>query len=169
VSVSSVGQNQISKGFFDIKEFKKWMNGQKVHAEITQLGAEKILTIDSIQNPQIQGYQIYYDPVSYKINKMIVGMMRLSPLDDDAAEVTPQKNDEMQEKDTQDLELSTINAYTYYLEIIYQESHPLTLLDGKFRPSAKILKINKDVVELQSAYKDYQLINMMESPEPITN
>jgi hypothetical protein len=100
---------------------------------------------------------------------MIVGMMRLSPLDDDAAEVTPQKNDEMQEKDTQDLELSTINAYTYYLEIIYQESHPLTLLDGKFRPSAKILKINKDVVELQSAYKDYQLINMMESPEPITN
>jgi hypothetical protein len=152
--------------FFDIAEFKKLLEEQKANAVVTQLGDEKIITIDSIQNPSVQGYRIYYNPATYTINKLLVGMLRLSPLENDeissisepASDEIPEEKAEKNEKENSDEagEIE-IEAFTYYVEIIYSrtERRPMTIKE--FNPEEKFIRRNGKQIELTEAYANYEL------------
>jgi hypothetical protein len=148
---------------FDIDAFKKLMVSQKAHAVITQSGNEKMITIDSIQDPQIQGYRIYYDPQTYKIEKMLIGMVRLTPLEDPGqenyTETTAGKAPGQPVNETEEDEDTELTTYSYYVEIHYNEGHSLALQKGQFNPVQKFVKIGGDKIELQPAYGNYELIN----------
>ncbi len=171
ISLSTAGKQQTSSQLFDMKEFKKIMEEQKANAMVTQSGDEKMITIDNIQHPQIQGYRIYYDPQTYKISKMLIGVLRLSPLsndDENLTEETAASNEkdikEEEKNDTANEEETEIDTYSYYVEIIYKESR---ILDGKkeFDPVKKFLKIGKEKIELQPAFSTYQLLSASEPTE----
>ncbi|MFC0773042.1 hypothetical protein [Terrimonas alba] len=167
ITLSAAGKQQAGTRLFDMEEFKKIMQEQKANAEVTQSGNEKMLTIDNIQHPQIQGYRIYYDPKTYKINKMLIGVLRLSPLTDEeenyiednspVANGSPAKEAETNEAGTE--EETEIDAYSYYVEIIYRERHELSAGEKGFNPVQKFVKISKDKVELQPAFLTYQLLS----------
>lgn len=163
----SKGKQQLSpSGLFDIDQFKKLMQEQHVHAVVTQSGNEKILTVDSIQDQQIQGYRIYYNPQTYQVSKMLIGMLRFSPLDEEEDRVSPdpvaEKNMQKEETGTED-EQPAIETFSYYLEISYRDSHPVSLQNGRFNPLQKFLKIDKGQVSLQTDYSSYQFLNTNES------
>ena len=166
ISLSANGKQQTSSQLFDMKEFKKIMVEQKANAMVTQSGDEKMLTIDNIQHPQIQGYRIYYDPQTYKINKMLIGMLRLSPLageDENYIEndspVTNESAAQEAETNNVNTEETEIDTYSYYVEIIYRESHELSAGEKGFDPVQKFVKIRKDKIELQPAFLTYQLLS----------
>jgi len=153
--------------FFDITEFKKLLEDQKANAVITQLGDEKIITIDSIQNPSVQAYRIYYNPVTYNINRLLVGMLRLSPLENDeitsisepAPDEPVEERSEKTEKENADEPPGDIEieAFTYYVEIIYSrtERKPMTLRE--FKPEEKFIHRNGKQIELTEAFANYEL------------
>jgi hypothetical protein len=164
ISLSAAGKQQIGTQLFDMEEFKKIMQEQKANAEVTQSGNEKMLTIDSIQHPQVQGYRIYYDPQTYKINKMLIGMLRLSPLDEGDENYIETNSPVANESETKEIDKNEVNTeeteidtYSYYVEIIYRESHELLSGAKGFDPVQKFVKINKDKIELQPAFTTYQL------------
>jgi hypothetical protein len=162
ISFSSGTGPSSSGKLFDIGAFKKIMEGQKAHAVVTQSGNERMLTIDSIQDPQIQGYRIYYDPQTYKIRKMLIGMLRLTPLEDPEQEnYTETKTDSPEQpvNETGEDEDIEIDTYSYYVEIHYKEGHSLALQKGQFNAVQKFVKIAGDKIELQPAYSKYELIN----------
>jgi len=161
--------------FFNIRQFKKLMVEQKVTAKVTQLGDEKILTIENIQDPMIQGYRIYYSPINHKITKMLIGMLRLSPLEDENGEINEndksdnsdnnisnrQADNQGQEKNNADDE-PEVNGYYYYVEIIYSTAKPLTMDQQGFNPENKYIRFVNGKVELAKEYQDYELSNSIE-------
>ncbi len=170
VSVSRVRnfkEGSRSTKLFDIEEFRKLMQAQFARAEVTQAGSEKVLTIDSIQHPQIQGYRIYYDPQTHAINKMLIGMIRLSPLEEetqlsDEQENTSQNSEPVTEQTGEERtgDETEIDGYSYYVEINYKETRLLSKDD--FKPLLKFIVTDSKSIKLQPAYSSYQLIRMSE-------
>jgi hypothetical protein len=142
---------------FDLRAFKKIMEKGKAHALVTQVGNEKVLTIDNINDPDIQGYRIYYSPETYRVSKMLIGMARLTPLEDE--------NEEQGEKVEPAAEAGNaeqIDPYYYYLEVLFTQVQPLTLQANDFNPEQKFIRYSQDTLGLAPAYKDYQLLNTIE-------
>jgi hypothetical protein len=146
---------------FDIRNFKKLLHKGGANAQVTQDGNEKILTIDHIADPNIQGYRIYYSPKDYKVHKMLIGMLRLNSLDDEAGVDGNQQSASVQ--DQSDSTGNFITTYSYYLEVIFSQVQHLSLQENEFNPENKfITAINDAGVLLTPAYKDYQLLNTIE-------
>jgi len=169
VSPVSASAGKVSK-FFDISEFKKLMEERKASVKITQLGDQKMLTIENIEDPQVQGYRIYYDPGTYRISKILIGMLRLSPLSDDdngiaelPGSASTNNEDIKTESDKEETDDTTIETYTYYMEIVYNEMKILTVTKQSFNPENKFISKNKNKIELTAAFKNYQLMNSGES------
>jgi hypothetical protein len=168
IAISANEEKNNKQSFFSINEFKKLMEERKASAKVTQLGDQKILTIDNIEDPAIQGYSIYYSPETYRIQKILIGMVRLSPLEDGNENYTDEnitagedenKNPENTKTQEQasDTAQAEINGYYYYLEINYTNIKPLSLKEKEFNPENKFLQITKDKVELTKDYADYEL------------
>ena len=165
ISVSNQDRPGIEQQkLFDIGEFKKLMEKTNAKAKVTQLGDQKILTIENIADPQIQGYRIYYNPDSYQVSKMLIGMLRLSPLTDDEGGIeeapdasTNKIND--QENNSEEPAEDEIETYTYYLEIIYDEMKVLNVSEKTFRPESKFIIKKDNKIELMPAFSKYQFIN----------
>lgn len=148
---------QKNKKVFDIRAFKKVMQKGKVHAMVTRMGNEKVITIDSINDPDIQGYRIYYSPETYQVHKMLIGMARLSPLEDEN-----DSQEEINEPINNTEKEPGITTYYYYLELLFTQIKPLALQIKDFNPEHKFMQITKDSITLTPAYKDYQLLNSIE-------
>jgi hypothetical protein len=142
---------------FSMADFKKIFQEQKANIKVTQLGNEKILTVDSVQDPQIQGYRIYYSPQTYRINKILIGMARLSPLDDEVNQGDQTKGELPNDADDDDS--TGIDEYYYYLEINYLVVNPISIQSGTFNPENKFVKIDGKKIELTPEFKEYELLN----------
>lgn len=172
ISVSDKGASTDKKQqLFDIGEFKKLMKERKAEAKVTKLGNEKILTIENIQDPQIQGYRIHYDPATYRISKMLIGIVRFSPLDEgetqNGDEQVPSVKEEKQTDDAvaEEEAEQAVDTYTYYLEIVYREMTPMNAGASDFHPENKFIRKNGGKTELTPAYGKYQLIVNSQEPE----
>jgi hypothetical protein len=145
---------------FNLKDFKKILEQQKANVKVTQLGDEKMLTIDSIQDPNIQGYRIYYSPTSYKIRKILIGMLRLNSLDEEPEEDANKL--QAGDKSVKPEDQEGVDVYYYYLEINYSEIKALSLHEGEFNPEKKFLKTVGKKIELTDAFEGYQFFNSEE-------
>jgi hypothetical protein len=141
--------------FLDLADFRKIMEQQKANITVTKRGEEKILTIDSLQDPDIQGYRIYYSPGTYQINKVLVGMVRLYSLDEESDNEQIKEKPKYKNPDNMD----EVNEYVYYLEINYSVTKPLLLKPGEFNPENKFVRIDGKKIELAPEFKAYELFN----------
>jgi hypothetical protein len=162
VSLQSSAGNKNTK-LFDIDKFKEMMEKTKAEAKVTQLGNQKILTIENIDDPQIQGYRIYYDPGTYQVSKMLIGMLRLSPLNEDDEGIDKIPEADNNTKNTQSNLDQTIEdeieTYTYYVEITYGELKILSISEEAFHPESKFITIAKNRIELTPAFSKYELLD----------
>ena len=150
---------------FDIRSFKKIMEKGKAHALVTRDGDEKILTIDNIGDPDIQGYRIYYSPQTYRIRKMLIGMARLSPLEDESDnenEGEEEKNNTPATAPQSAGDETEVPTYYYYLEVLFTQVQPLTLKEKDFNPENKFIRVQNGNITLAPALKEYQLLNTIE-------
>lgn len=127
---------------FDIRAFKKVMEKGKARALVTRLGEEKVLTIDHIGDPDIQGYRIYYSPLNYRVHKMLIGMVRLNPLEE-----------------APEIEEEGITEYYYYLEVLYSQIEALGMKEKDFHPEQKFIALKNGQPSLTAEFKDYQFLN----------
>jgi hypothetical protein len=145
ISIAPNGAMSHTNKTFDIRAFKKIMEKGQAQARVTQLGEEKILTIDHIADPDIQGYRIHYSPVNYRIKKMLIGMARLEPLEED--KVGEGSDDE------------TVDTWYYYLEVLFTQVDLLGLNEKDFHPENKFIEVHDGRWSLTPAFKEYQLLN----------
>lgn len=147
--------------FFDIAEFKKTMKEYQAEARVSREGHLKVLTVENIQDPQMQGYKIYYDPNNYQITKLLVGMLRLTPLNDEEgslAETEDQtKSNALDESGSQDSDEEGIITYTYYIEMTYAQRKEMGIRWKDYYPERKFIIQEKNGVLLTPAYSEYQL------------
>jgi hypothetical protein len=144
ISMAPKASLQKANKTFDIRDFKKIMEKGQARARVTQLGGEKVLTIDHIADANIQGYRIYYSPKNHSIRKMLIGMVRLSPLEDDNGQV------------------DELDNYYYYLEVLFTHIQSLELNEKEFTPENKFIQVQNGRIGLTPAYKEYQLVNGQE-------
>jgi hypothetical protein len=147
-----------NKELLNLSDFKKILQEQNANTKVTRRGNEKVLTIDSIQDPDIQGYRIYYSPETYKINRILIGMVRLSPMEDEASAGKIQDDS----SGTNSPGADEIDGYYYYLEINYSTMKPLSLHAGGFNPENKFVRIDGKKIELTPEFKEYRLYNSEE-------
>jgi hypothetical protein len=148
---------------FDIRDFKKILEKGNAHALVTADGDEKILTIDNIPDPDIQGYRIYYSPKDYRIHKMLIGMMRLSPLEDEKEEQPEEDADAPDTSSAPQQDMTEgVNTWYYYLEVAYTQVQPLALTLKEFNPENKFIQVQHGHLSLTQGYKQYQLLNTIE-------
>ncbi len=161
VSVSGVvPQKQGPVSFIDMDLFVKMMERAGAAAKVSLSGHQKILTVNNISDPSVQGYQVFYDPASYRIQKILVGMIRFEPLDpeDDLQGVAGNEQIVMEPENIDTGEFET-EGYAYMLEISY-DKYTLTAISEKdFHPENKFIRINGRKVELAEAFKNYLLTN----------
>lgn len=146
ITLSSAGGMKNIPGLFNIGDFRKLVEAQKASAEVTQSGNLKMLTLENIQDPQIQGYRIYYDPSTYAITKILIGMVRPGPLEET----------ENEKKDNTANEMGDIYAYSYYMEINYNSREVLGRKTA-FNPLARFIFSQGNAFNLQPAYTTYEL------------
>ena len=157
----SYSRNMVSRRggrkVFDIRGFKKLLEKGGAHALVTQNGTEKILTIDHIADPDIQGYRIYYSPQNYQVHRMLIGMLRLYSINDESDETdTPQGA-------TGNSSDSVVTTYSYYLDVLFSQVQHLSLQENQFNPENKFVTAVSDTgVVLSPAYKGYQILNTIE-------
>ncbi len=158
IAVSSVKNSSGKKeDLFNIGRFKELMAERKAEAKVTMLDGQKVLTIENIIDQQIQGYQVYYSPENYQVSKMLVGMLRLTPLTE--GETLPGEQDREPDTDSEDETVDSFSEpYTYYMEIIYTSSKPLGLTKKTFRPEDRFIRVNKNKIELMPAFGHYELV-----------
>lgn len=148
--------NRTNKAF-DIRAFKNVMEKGKAHALVTRDGKDKILTIDNIGDADIQGYRIYYSPETYRIHKMLIGMVRLNPLEDENENGDEDKGNGNNKGDEEE-----ITSYYYYLEVLFTQVQPLALQKKDFNPENKFIQVQNGGIALTPAFKEYQLLNTIE-------
>lgn len=149
--------NKTNKAF-DIRAFKNVMEKGKAHALVTRDGKDKILTIDNIGDADIQGYRIYYSPETYRIHKMLIGMARLSPLEDE----DENENGDEEKENVNKSDEEEITSYYYYLEVLFTQVQPLALHKKDFNPENKFIQVLNGGITLTPAFKEYQLLNTIE-------
>ena len=142
ITIASATGDKARK-FFDMGAFKKLLEEKKANARVTQLENEKILTVDSIQDVQVQGYRIHYDAQTGQIKKMLMGMSRFTPLEEEAP-VTGSEE---------------VTQYYYYVEVDFRNIKPLSVKEKDFNPERKFITLKKGKAELTPAFSGYQLIN----------
>ena len=169
IMVTEAKSGKRQKEFFNLRDFRKNMDERKAEAKVRQLDSLKILTIDHIEDPAIQGYRIYYDPITYRIQKMLIGVLRLSPLNDDQengnvneviGNKTGDDNSDDQEKSTGEDE-GTIKGYCYYLEINYKKAKILSLTESDFNPEEKFISISANGAEIKPAFSNYEFVSAL--------
>lgn len=165
ISLAATPGKVAESQLFDITRFKQLLEEKKANASVTQTDKEKLLTIDSIQDPQIQGYRIYYDPVTFNINKIMIGMVRLYSLDGEESEGSKSAA-EAKESESDEEDIST---YTYYLEISNIKTRAISLVEGHYDPAMKYLDIKGQMVSLRPAFSHFQLINLTGPDEEDSN
>ncbi|HEY0068137.1 MAG TPA: hypothetical protein VGB46_12260 [Flavisolibacter sp.] len=154
VAVSRQQGGQAPAQLFDMEQFKKILEEKKASAKVSLLNGQKIVTIDEIQDPSIQGYRIYYDPATYRIARIEIGMLRYSPLEE-PEETGEKETGDQKPSETED----EIPTYTYYLEVNYTEVKILELKKKEFRPESKFIQAGSTEPELTPTYRDYNLIS----------
>lgn len=152
ISVTHQKQTASQKMIFNPEDFKKILEQKSGIAKVTKEENEKIITIDSIQDASIQGYRIHYDPSTYRVNKLEIGMVRLNSLSDG------EDGNEQEQKVTSE-QNEEVPTYTYLLEVNYEKVIPLSLKKEGFHPENKFININKNIIQLAPAYSNYSLIN----------
>ena len=151
----NVVRHQTNK-LFDLRAFKKVLEKGKAHALVTRNGEEKILTIDNIDDADIQGYRIYYSPQTYRVHKMLIGMVRLHSLDDES-------EDQGEENEQQNATAEDgVTSYYYYLEVLFTRVQPLVLSEKSFNPENKFIQLQNGGITVTPAFKEYQLLNTIE-------
>jgi hypothetical protein len=152
---------QSQAGFFDIAAFEKVLKETNAEAEVTQSGEEKILVVKNIKDPSVQGYAIYYSPRNYHINKIVLQMWQLAPLQEingSSSVDNDSSNDDSNETDKNNAE-AEIDGYYYKLEISYSGID--TLKRNNRAPENKFIKIINNQVRLTPEYSEYELINQL--------
>jgi hypothetical protein len=149
ISLTAMADSKKMSGIFNIADFRKMIEEQKASAKVTEAGGVKMLTLENIQDPQIQAYRIYYDPVTYSISKILIGMVRLEPLEE--------KENEVKEEG--------VFAYNYYMELSYSTRESLrTRVDDVI---SRFLIKRSDSYVLQPAYSSYDLNDFTRQPASI--
>jgi hypothetical protein len=144
---------------FDLRDFKNQLEEKKASISVSMLGNIKILTVDNIQDPTIQGYRIYYTPDQYQIDKIEIGMVRMSPLDTQTEQIDGTTKATNQAT-TSYADEESIDIYTYYLEINYSDVKPLHLKPEQFHPESKVVQYsNNSHYELTPKFREYTLLN----------
>jgi hypothetical protein len=104
----------------------------KIEATLTEKNNKRILTIKSDLNPEIKLSAIYYDPVTYKINKVEIEWWKETMLNEN--------------KDAEKKIWLTVMDYSYPVSpgmpVAEKIKKIITMKDGKAEPTP--------------AYKDYQ-------------
>lgn len=161
IALSYQPPSSVKAQLFNPAEFKKLAEQKGAEAKVTQVGGEKIITIDSIQDPQIQGYRIYYSPSTYQIHKIEIGMVRLSPINDeeDSDDQEQISKPSVDSKDQSKEDDGEPDAYTYLLEVTYSNVKSLSLRKGEFNPENKFITVTKNNIQLTPAYSNYTLLN----------
>ena len=167
IAISSRRNSKMKNDVFDIVKFKKIIGERKATLKVTQLGNQKILTVENIQDPGIQGYRVYYTPVTYRISKVLIGMIRLSPLEEEqspgSSDESPEKQNAATPQNSEEDSVSDdeieIETYTYYVEVDYASVKKLILKEDDFAPENKFFGYKNGKIELTDAYKGYELLN----------
>lgn len=145
---------------FDLATFKRLLEERKADAKVSQTNSGKIITIDNIEDPAVQGYRIYYNPATYQIYKMELGMQRYSPVEELTGPAGENKSDESDKiplnEDQETEENTDLGSYTYYLEVSYSRIQPLAS-GTAFRPEEKFIKITRDTIQLTDEFKGYTI------------
>lgn len=153
---------QEKKSLFSIADFRDLVTRQQGHIQVTRLENQKMITIDDLKDPRIQGYRLYYDPNTYRLRKILVGMERLSALTDDTNEgslTTSEKNINGNKDVSTDSTATGIEPYVYYIEMNYSQVEALHINKEEFHPELKFIKGNKGHEELMPDYRTYELLN----------
>lgn len=156
ITMSSQVEAGKESKLFDLRTFKNLLTKQKANVRVTQYNDEKIITIDNISDPDIQGYRIYYSPQTYRVHKMLIGMLRLSPLEEEK-DVTDQ---ETQEEDT--TSEAGLTEYYYYLEVNFTSIKSMGISSKDFNPERKFFELQEGRTVVAPAFKDYRLQNNLE-------
>lgn len=157
IALSSVTlTEQKPAGLPGIKDLKKVLEQKSEEVKITQTADSKVLTVNNIQDPSIQGYQVFYDPVSYRIKKILLGMIRLSPLQETITGSGNQDASDIQENTSSQ---DGLEAYAYYLEIKFDNTEVRAAGNETFKPEDKFIQFINNKAELQPAYSGYRLLN----------
>ena len=143
------------KQFLDFKKFKELLQNKEAQLNVSKLGEEKVLTVDNVQDPIIQGYRIFYHPDTYRVSKIEIGMVRTQALPE---ETEPGKAEDTSESIIEPKEDDTPSLFTYFLEIEFAEIRELAISIDNFFPERKFIEQTGNEVQLTPAYAGYTLV-----------
>ncbi len=154
------GRNNV----FDFSALRRMMMEQNVQAKVREKNGKKILTIDSIPHPEIKGYQVYYDPLSYKVEKLLIGMSRFTSLTDagnEEKEVGGEFGSDIENRNDinhEELNMGSISTYNYYIEIEYTRKQEFKT-KSLYNPESRFVEFrNANGFEPLPEYQDYEFI-----------
>lgn len=143
-------------GPFDLNDFRKQLENAKATLKVSELNGDRVLTVDELADPTIQGYRVFYAPDSYRIRRVELGMQRLSPLEEGEADRLELPTDASSTEPTE------LRVYTYFVELNFSSVQPLNLKKGEFRPEVKFITYDQHTLKLTPAYSAYTLLNAEE-------
>jgi hypothetical protein len=146
--------------FSSIDSVKKYALLDSAEVKVMQDGALKLISVENTGNPDIYAYEIYYDPVTYRLKKLIMFFASLENLLDDGDAISDDTGKDNAQKSAEEEEPANANGIyfnTYRMELTYDNfsSHEA---EKNFSPESKYIRINKKKVMINEAYKNYRIV-----------
>ena len=142
---------------FNVDAFQKLLDQRESTIRLAQLDTERILTIDHIMDPVIQGYRVYYNPRTYRVRKIEIGMASLSAISNEKEEHLDVGSDQI--NTASDEGGDAIKTYTYYLEIEYKDISKWQGKKASFLPENEFITGTSHHIHLTNSFKDYTFLN----------
>lgn len=160
IALTQKAKAEVKTAPFNVEAFQKLLDQRQAKIKLSQLDTVRILTIDHILDPVIQGYRVYYSPHTFQIRKIEIGMARLSAVSNEKEDNTNADSDQnINGTAPREENEEAIQTYTYYMEIEYKQVSKSTGKEESFLPENKFINSTHHIIQLTDAFKNYTLLN----------
>jgi len=146
--------------FSSIDSVRKYAMLDSAEVKVMQDGSMKLISVENTGNPDIYAYEMYYDPATYRLSRLVIFFASLDDFESQDGIVSEEKPaiEKPQNEDAEENEESnTIYVAAYRMQLIYEN---FSVREGlkDFAPENKFISINKKKLTINDEYKDYRVI-----------
>lgn len=159
IAVVPHAPDKTSPHYFDMDAFRKLVKDGGVEAKVFQSGEGRMLTVGNIKEEGMKGYAIYYDPKTYRIDKIDFDLWMFNQLEYKDDEINNVLQNEQRTSSEEPAD-GTATLYSYRMSVVYAEIRQGVASSVNERQRKFITGQGKHI-QLGEEYKEYELINQV--------
>jgi hypothetical protein len=143
--------------FSSIDSVRKYAMLDSAEVKVKQDGTLKLISVENNGNPDVYAYEIYYDPYTYRLTRLVMFFTSLQDINGEGEAATDETDVTLPENEEDSQAGNAIYFNTYRMELTYDN---FSVREGRkdFAPESRYIRIDKKKILINDQYKGYRII-----------